>query len=1179
MPFQDTYSVIVTPVFDNTTFDKQKAAALGDRTVKITGDFDASPVQRKLDQLEQQFNKVHSLKVEVDAQTIQRASAHVEGFHTQLRGVESTLENIKVLFGTALGVTAGSLLLQGPIEAFQKFNEAGLAVQRSIQAISAVAQKNTFVPGTSVEQQISFNQSQATQIQNTARQKLAPLGIGGEQEALLVQGIVTALGSRGLSGSPDQIASIARNIGGAIAVQRPQLLSEPGILLRELQDLFSGSSNAKRTILFQLLGRQAGESILGGKSVEEITSATEKLSPFATTAEKSDNVTSVINRLNGALGILSAKAGTTLLDELIPALQKFTEVLSKPEVVDAIVKITKAFADLAATGLIALANSIEKLPPLLDGLTESFNILAPALITLVGAAAIRKLFPGFGGGIIGAAGTEAAESGAGRFITGAGGVLAGTAGAEGAKKLFFGNILGKAGGPIANQGLIQAIEGGAVGGLAGLGGAGLRGLALRGAIGLGLPAAAGIGAFLGTSALKEQFVDKPAEELQTALEIQKFNKEAEAVRNTTLVGKAKIRPDVAFGNLLTQAGVTEEVSKAATEIPLGAQIRSLTKALEPKEGVLEKGRFGPGAPTTGAPDLATEIATRRTLNELLTKQFKETETSTNDLSTSLGKLSVAEDTSQKLLPQKIANEQKNLDLVKKAIATETSDETANKRLKTEEENTKKATKAVADAQNELTAQILNARQGLPGEESDQILRKRIENREKNLKTQIESEEKVRKDVLDKGLRQESDAVKQLQDRRIKSEEIIAGYTKEKLDQEREATKQAVERINQEKLFVGTGFGAGARNAALDVKAAQTERTRLQSELQAVIGSGPAALQRRDDIGRLDLVQKTREAEGNKQRLVNQTEEQSAIDSLKKSSLSLNDSLVTASDHLKDLQEAAEQGATALKDLADTARLRELGREGQRLSAAQRAVSTGTSPLQAAGGDVRVLAALSNPAARADFEQQLAEEQRQDVFRRTEPGRFSDEERIKLDQAQRQQTGRERAAQEAPQLTQFQLNSEATSALTSFTKAQGTDFDKLPKPLQEVLKKNASQAFSILKQGSQDLGGLGLGQFNTFDDYIKSVNGGELTTLSLPGQASPQGTKGSPLGPNSDKTFTLPQAAPFGLLAPPIAVTGQGADSSTQILTLLQTIAKNTEPGSWTKSVGTEFRTAMETAFS
>ena len=215
----------------------------------------------------------------------------------------------------------------------EQFKEAGIAFNRSILGIAAVNQANSVFVGAGgqelpIGQQLGLQAGRARQIQLSARAKLLPLGIAGQTEATFVQGIVSALSQRGFQASPDQIARIAELTGGAIQAQRPGLLENTQLLLRDIQDVFGGGPQATRTILSQLIRPSLG-GLTSARSTEAVVKALERggLGSFAEAAKGLDNPIVQLNKLAGAFDLLKTNAGDKLLDALTPALKRFLDAL------------------------------------------------------------------------------------------------------------------------------------------------------------------------------------------------------------------------------------------------------------------------------------------------------------------------------------------------------------------------------------------------------------------------------------------------------------------------------------------------------------------------------------------------------------------------------------------------------------------------------------------------------------------------------------------------------------------------------------------------------------------------------------------------------------------------------------------------------------------------------------
>lgn len=269
------------------------------------------------------------------------------------------------LTGKESGALLGSQVTQfasglasGPLGAAKEFigssKESALDLQKSIVGISAIGQSNLDVTNAAGDklpfgQAIKAQQRRAQDIQLAARAKLFPLGIGGSTEATFVQGVTGALSSRGFgNATPQQIGEISRLLGGAISAQRPQLLDNPNLLLRDVNDLLSGGTLARRTVLSQLSGvKQAIPELENAKSAEDqVRILTKYLSEFADVAVGLDTPSTNLNKLSGALESLKAQTGTSYLDALSPAIKVFTDTLKDPEVIKATTSIGKSLGEL-----------------------------------------------------------------------------------------------------------------------------------------------------------------------------------------------------------------------------------------------------------------------------------------------------------------------------------------------------------------------------------------------------------------------------------------------------------------------------------------------------------------------------------------------------------------------------------------------------------------------------------------------------------------------------------------------------------------------------------------------------------------------------------------------------------------------------------------------------------------
>lgn len=305
------------------------------------------------------------------------------------------------------GALAGSLiaatLISKPLEIIQeqgeKAKEAGLAFNRSILGISAIRQSQ-FDTFNASGQQIGpkaaaeFQSTQARQIQLAARSRLLKLGIGGQTEATFVQGIVAALSQRGIVATPEQIATISERIGGAIQTQRPGLLENTSLLLRDIEDVVSGGPQAKRTILSQLIGSQAVRGFQTATSADDIIKATASLASLAQTATTLNNPIVAFQKNAGALDNALTAAGDKLVTAMVPGLNALTAVLAKPETLAAAEKLGDALGTFTSASLKFVAKSLDLGQAFTNNITGPVLKALPALtqfgLVMAGVVAIAR---------------------------------------------------------------------------------------------------------------------------------------------------------------------------------------------------------------------------------------------------------------------------------------------------------------------------------------------------------------------------------------------------------------------------------------------------------------------------------------------------------------------------------------------------------------------------------------------------------------------------------------------------------------------------------------------------------------------------------------------------------------------------------------------------------------------
>ena len=242
--------------------------------------------------------------------------------------------------GAAFGGLAGGAIgasVEKSLEIFtrslERAAEAGLSFETSILGISSVLQATTNVTGSngqqlSVGDQLSFQQGQARSIQKLARTKLLPLGISGDKESTLVQSIISGAAQRGIQLSPEQAATLAERLGGAIQSQRPELLGNSGQLRRDVEDLFSG---APQNTVLKTLTKGFAPGLGKATSAEDLIKRSEGLASFPETLRGSTtNPVVAAQKFNSAIDNLNTTFGDAIVIGLIPGINALTKTLANP---------------------------------------------------------------------------------------------------------------------------------------------------------------------------------------------------------------------------------------------------------------------------------------------------------------------------------------------------------------------------------------------------------------------------------------------------------------------------------------------------------------------------------------------------------------------------------------------------------------------------------------------------------------------------------------------------------------------------------------------------------------------------------------------------------------------------------------------------------------------------------
>jgi hypothetical protein len=289
-------------------------------------------------------------------------------------GPGGVVTNLSLGAGLA-GFTAAGLVAEKVFETLsgtlKNVADAGLVFQKSIVAIAGVLQETTNVPGTTAEQ-IATQTGNARQIQLAARSALLPLGIGGQAESSLVRSLISGSAQRGISLNANQTGILSGRLGAAITTLRPELLSNPNRLQRDIEDILAGSPRAKSTTLgVGLQGVAPG--IFSARSGDELLKATANLDKLSEALLNSDQATVQVTRALGAFDNIQTQVGDTLLQSLQPGIKVFADALGDKSIIEGLQVFAKGFGEI---GSVLLEVSGGVLAGTAEGFKTIYNIAA-----------------------------------------------------------------------------------------------------------------------------------------------------------------------------------------------------------------------------------------------------------------------------------------------------------------------------------------------------------------------------------------------------------------------------------------------------------------------------------------------------------------------------------------------------------------------------------------------------------------------------------------------------------------------------------------------------------------------------------------------------------------------------------------------------------------------------------
>lgn len=283
--------------------------------------------------------------------------------------------------GQALGDGAAKSL-EAVAAALDVVSKAGQEFQNTIVALTGILQANTDVIGAdgkklSEVDAVKFNTQEARRLQKSARSGLLPLGIGGDAEAVLVQGFVSGLSQRGIILNAEQTKVVTERLGAAIVTLTPQILKATNQERKDVEDIGANSPNAGRTTLGVALKKIVPDLFRQLATGDEVVKATERLQQFVTAIKNSDQGTVQLLRVSGALQKLITNIGDTKIQGEQSGKKALADALDNKNLDEA--------TETIGAGLGLLGSALDKLQAV------GINLLSAKLGDF--AKSLRAIFP------------------------------------------------------------------------------------------------------------------------------------------------------------------------------------------------------------------------------------------------------------------------------------------------------------------------------------------------------------------------------------------------------------------------------------------------------------------------------------------------------------------------------------------------------------------------------------------------------------------------------------------------------------------------------------------------------------------------------------------------------------------------------------------------------------------
>lgn len=263
--------------------------------------------------------------------------------------------------GGAGGVFAGSVAAQAITHSVGAVFEqlahhiteaakAGIEFQQSLVSIAATfSTTSRFVSesGSPLAPELQFTKqlARARELQQSARDRTAPLGIGLQTEANLAQALLSGAGAKGVNLSAQGGGKLVERFAATIRLLAPELEQNESLIRRDIFDISRGV-RASRTALGSRLDPTVVREIGEATSEGDYLRATQALESFVDTLKNSNLAVTNMAKIEQSIKSLQATAGLALDEALEPSVKFISDLASNEDFKNGAATMMSVFGSL-----------------------------------------------------------------------------------------------------------------------------------------------------------------------------------------------------------------------------------------------------------------------------------------------------------------------------------------------------------------------------------------------------------------------------------------------------------------------------------------------------------------------------------------------------------------------------------------------------------------------------------------------------------------------------------------------------------------------------------------------------------------------------------------------------------------------------------------------------------------